>query len=774
MKRLILLTVAIITVGLVPVWVNFGNPVREIDFIGQQIPFILETKRMLASGAPWWSWNTFSGDNFIGGYSFYTVTSPFVWLCCLFSVKNVLWGILLAFYLKTICTSVFAFWYFKKMQLPKQLCILGGLLYAFSSFYIANLFYYHFCEPIMLFPVLLIALEKVINREQQCYFYLALATFAVVFINFYFAFGTLLLGFIYFLFRSHAEHKLTFTATFRAIGAVMVGIMLSSVILLPTVMHHIGKSRFHTTDIIAFLGFDPGNFGGTVVYYLQLILRLFILPGITEGDLLGFGEPFCSNEGFIQVFGIFLAILYVCKRRTWLSWLLLLMFIIAISPLNGVFTCYTSRFYTRWLYGLVLFEILASLYLLSENFRITKRMMVVYIVVCSLLVSMKFGIEIAYSYVNHLDNNGYTWSIVLILTVALFIVNTMALVVWYVRGRNVKSGIWLVSICAALNMGEFTYVNLGGNVESNMEYDYCFRNGFAKQYDNMYRSPDNKFQYRIDNVSNTRNFGIYHNMPGIYGFHSSMNVKLQGLREIVNGVRSRVTFTNRDNRESMAALFSVKEVYDMRDSLSELFGPYRDGLDLKERHDDYDIYSFRYYIPFGFTYDNYITKEELMDYYAEHPEADVPWLMLDNLVVEPGDVEHFAPMLAHGLIREGLPLDSLANRRRITTVSEVEGDTRGFRCMADFAADSPVFFSVAADPGFTATVDGKETPIYEVNMGMSAIVVPAGKHAIEFAFLPSGLKAGAAVSVVGLLLLVLMYFFGGGRRVGIGGTRDFR
>ena len=58
---------------------NNGRILLRGDFLTQQIPFMLESKRCLLSGTPFWSWNTFLGANFVGSYSFYVYGSPFFW-----------------------------------------------------------------------------------------------------------------------------------------------------------------------------------------------------------------------------------------------------------------------------------------------------------------------------------------------------------------------------------------------------------------------------------------------------------------------------------------------------------------------------------------------------------------------------------------------------------------------------------------------------------------------------------------------------------------------
>ena len=77
-KKLISLTAALL--AFLPTMLrNNGRILLRGDFLTQQIPFMLESKRCLLSGTPFWSWNTFLGANFVGSYSFYVYGSPFFW-----------------------------------------------------------------------------------------------------------------------------------------------------------------------------------------------------------------------------------------------------------------------------------------------------------------------------------------------------------------------------------------------------------------------------------------------------------------------------------------------------------------------------------------------------------------------------------------------------------------------------------------------------------------------------------------------------------------------
>lgn len=70
-----------------------------------------------------------------------------------------------------------------------------------------------------------------------------------------------------------------------------------------------------------------------------------------------------------------------------------------------------------------------------------------------------------------------------------------------------------------------------------------------------------------------------------------------------------------------------------------------------------------------------------------------------------------------------------------------------------------VFSEVYYPNGWSAFIDGKESPIIKVNYLLRGLVIPAGSHKIEFRFEPSSYKIGNAITlIVGIIsILVLLY-----------------
>lgn len=76
-----------------------------------------------------------------------------------------------------------------------------------------------------------------------------------------------------------------------------------------------------------------------------------------------------------------------------------------------------------------------------------------------------------------------------------------------------------------------------------------------------------------------------------------------------------------------------------------------------------------------------------------------------------------------------------------------------------------VFSEVYYDKGWDAYIDGKLIPHFRVNYTLRAMMVPAGKHIIEFKFLPKSYFIGEKIALVGSILLILAFLLIVGREI---------
>lgn len=755
MKKLQILIVIITFVGVLPSLLQYGTSLMVGDFSGQQIPFIMETKRMLSSGVPFWSWRHSIGDSFIPSYSFYTLTSPFVWINCLFPYKYLYFSITLTLLLKMMCLGAVGYLYFRKMSLGKDLSVVGSLMFTFSSFTISNLTYYHFVEPMIAFVVLLIAIERFLREERHAMTFLALSSFIVCFVNFYFAFGSLLFALMYTLFRiSSAEISVSVRKVIKGVGSVLMGVMLSSIVLLPTVMYLSESPRIAVTHP-SIMEFGLRAFERARTLFQPKIME-------SENPLLFF-QTWGSNAANVPVVGFLIAAVYIWRKKGWLKWLTLTSLIIFLTPLNGIFTGFTDHAYSRWAYALTLMLILSSLKAIDCGMVLGKKTVWAYIALAVLVVLGNYGVSIlAYHHVGTPIECSY----LAIATNAIIIVAllfSLMLLEYYRRHQTLSCLLRCVIILSLVYMPMVFFVRSESFSRQVGKIQFCYEKIYLLDSDNF--NSGEKFKHRTDYVTmgngNTYlNLPLLTSRPGLTSYssvHNSVSTRLfMSVERKYNKRGLRVEVDT--NAVSYDALMSVRDVVIYRDSLRTEYVPRALG-GKKHSCEKYDEYTNRYYIPMGFCYDSYIDEAVIDSLLENDAPVDIPLQLLANLTVNKNDMPEVKKYLRQGKYTEQLSIDSLHHVRSKHTCHYFEGDSKGFTAKIQMDRDNLVFFSVPADNGFTAKVDGNESQIYKVNLGLSAVVVPKGTHQVTFSYIPPGFPEGVCLSVVALLLLLVLFAY---------------
>lgn len=745
-KKLVLITTLTLLVGILPVIWGRGYFLIDFDFAWQEIPFIIETKRMLASGAPWWTWNTYFGDNFIAGFSFYTLGSPFVWINCLFPDQLMLYGITFTLWLKLVVCALLTRGYLRMMRFSEQLSALGALLYSFSAFAVGNIMFYHFMEPMMCFPVFLMAIEHYLHGGRYRRTALMGAGFLITFVNFYFLPCSLLMGVAYALLRMrslHCEHK--WRLTWQAALLLALGVLMASVLVMPSVLHMLGAGadRMRGYSLLALAG------------QCMERLRTLLMPNAEAMTCIGTSN-FNSNNVTLPLVGIAFAMSYVWRRRRaldWLSWLLIMSVVCYLTPLNGVFSLFTDMGYSRWAYALTLFIIVATLselrdarWTMADFWRYVAATVVVVVAVYGASSGMLHGFPLQANY-----------CVVIFGPLALSLV-VLGLLMHRrssVRAFTGWTAVFAALLCCCSQLIREGYAD-GTDEIRNLEDKY-----FAL---NDYPVGDGTFSYRTDFVTSGSNSfanqACYKNWPSVTTFSSVQNRQVIPLMSMccADGEPARNHFVAQVHRTSLDALLSVKTVVDYHHPDTQNDSIH--GLTELCRTPNYTVSRFGYYVPMGFTYDSYVPLSAIAQV------GDKPLQLLAHLAVSDADAAQVARVLPRGVIDTTISLDSMVTARRRVVCDRFEGDTRGFRAHITLPKKNYVFFSVPADPGFSATVDGKPAPILNVNGGLSAVPVEQGSHDIEFTYFPPGLKAGAATTALCLLLLLLIAW--ADRRLGAG------
>ena len=747
MKKHILLIIIVVILGALPLFIQYGAYIHCTDFSKQQLPFIIETKRMLSSGIPFWSWNTYYGDNFWASYGFYTLTSPFVWINCFFPNRFMLHAIFLTLILKYICAFLSSSLFLRKIEISKDNAMVGGLLYAFSSFAVSNSFYYHFFEPLIVFPFLLHAIERYLRNERYADTYLLLISFFTVFINYYFSVCSFIAAAMYVFVRiCFSPLRIGFLRIAKGMALVLAGIALDSFILLPTALQLIGGPRT-SGGILTGLDFTAFPF------FIER-LRVLFMPQVIEQSTSLFNlTAFNSNSVCLPAFGMLAVIIYVWHHKLhWHSILVILSLLAFLTPANTVFSLCINPNYTRWAYALCLFLIIPTVKLLDEN---EESITPIKVILYSLIPFSIFALAL-YLGRNNMPYSGESRTVLILCYAIATAVSLLSLLYFSIqKTRNSLLAAISISAVSQMCLFHFTrsdwYFNIAGdNNKKHIIETYVTNNEIE---DN-----NGDFIYRTACPGRYSNMPMFKNMPGITTSHSVQN---NCIRRLINATDTtnttlRISAEPNCNHRSFYALMSVRRYIDYSDPLITA-----SSEDIKKKQTShgvgYTIFENLDYIPMGFTYKTYIPENIIDSLNSIKPKKDIPLQLLANLSTPEKNIPVFSKYLKRGVLVSESSLDSIVSDRRETTASSFRGTTTGFTSVINLPQDNIVFYSVPADKGFTAYVDDKEKTIHEANLGLSAIVVPKGKHSIEFRFIPSGLKTGSLISLLMLLCTLTVF-----------------
>lgn len=749
MKRLVSVIIICVTIGYIPLFLellgilpsNFSS-----DFFQQIIPLTIEAKRMLSSGSPFWSWNALLGDNFIGSNNFYVFGSPFTLLFLLTPNDFIEVWVVVCIYLQYILYGVSSMLYFRRMGFDDTLSRIGAYLYTLSSFCIIIFNYFNFSIGIILFPLFLICIENLICKRRYALVQSALLASFMLISSFYFAAISFMAGGIYLLCRifigqTHKPWKVFINFSI----AILLGIITGSILFLPTILSVGGSSR-NTIN----LGLEISAMISLPIHKLSYLF----IPRFAD-YLSTLSSLVCSSHSiYLPCIGSVFALAYVVRNlKSWLSILLISCFIIILTPLNAIFSLGANQFYGRWCYFIILMLILASLYAIKEKY-ISRKIFITYSAVSACIVFLAFA-HFAIARRNDLVSFNY-YTVYTLCEIAIYLVGLL-MTWWAIRKSN---------IIKALTVG-ILFIGTLDMLISNIDFR---RNVIPMVKDNILHNPmpENNaciFKYRTDIVFSERNLGFMKNYAAPTTFHSVMNKNANSFYETYID-QGTVTFIPTHHRKSLDALISVKDIYRFHPTDTALFlynqADITFGVDTIEVTEAYTLLRNRYYIPMGFAFDSYMNESEFLSQLGNTREKDSSLGLLQHLVLpDSGAVELKKILRQKHSVNFNASLDSVVNCRRQITCHKFEGTTRGFTASITNpkSSDIVIFFSVPADPGFTAYIDGDSIlPIYKANLGMMAVKIPSGTHQLVFKYITPGLKTGALLSALGLLTIICLFF----------------
>ena len=131
------------------------------------------------------------------------------------------------------------------------------------------------------------------------------------------------------------------------------------------------------------------------------------------------------------------------------------------------------------------------------------------------------------------------------------------------------------------------------------------------------------------------------------------------------------------------------------------------------------------------------------------PDADEEILALDSLNTKQTAV--IQEQFATGISSKIFPQDSTAS------IKLIEHQPNYLKYQSDSNIERLAVFSEVYYPdGWNAYIDGKSAPHFKADYILRGMMVPAGKHTVEFKFEPQVVKTGSKISLASNILLVLV------------------
>ncbi|HZJ78404.1 MAG TPA: YfhO family protein [Clostridia bacterium] len=177
----------------------FGDKtVLRIDLYHQYGPLFGELHDRLADGGSFlYSWNTGLGSSFLGNFFNY-LSSPLSFIVLLLGHFNMPETVSVLILLKGSLASAF-FCYYLKRSVGKHDHITAafGILYSFCGFFIAYYWNIMWIDAMMLFPLVILGIENIINKRKATLYIIVIAL--VMISNYYMSFMVCMFSIIYFM-----------------------------------------------------------------------------------------------------------------------------------------------------------------------------------------------------------------------------------------------------------------------------------------------------------------------------------------------------------------------------------------------------------------------------------------------------------------------------------------------------------------------------------------------------------------------------------------------
>ncbi len=706
-----------------------------------------------------WSFNQGMGQNIFP----YSLGDPFAWLLFMIGSENLAYGIIYMELIKVLLGGYFFYLFLRTSKVSSYTSIIGGLLFAFSGLMILGGGWYTLSSTAVYLALFLLAFEKLLLEDSWWLFPISVGLIvAAMPVNLY-LFGVFLLSYILFrisAIKNKGVHDLP-KLFLKLTGLGLLGLALTSVFLVSNVIQILESPRvggdasfFKTLSDKPFFHLLPD------VHYVTTILRAF------SSDMIGTGSNFTGWYNYLEAPLIYCGLIslllapqifyFVSRRRKiiYLSFLIFWLLPVVFPFIRYAMWLFTGNYY-RIFSAFVFLPILIYAIQALQRIEYYKKINVplLFSTLGVLLLLLFYPYDVARIKIN--QSLQYTAAVfLLVYTVILFFMKSP-------KHHFFAQIALLLTICLELALFSSVTVN-DRRPMSNNEFtqkigynDYTVDAvQFLKETDkSWYRLHKSYFSGLSDHTSvNDAKAQNYYSSLSYYAFNQKFYIEfLKETNAIEKGNVNQTRWSmGVQNRPLLQNLISSK-YYLSKGDQQKLENR---GFTLIKNIGGIGVYKNNYYMSLGFTYDSYLLEKDFRG--LTNIQKDIA--LTKGCVLPSQQAEHF-PFLTQAR-PESIPMDlatyhedvNMRNKHVFNITNHKQNFIKG---NIEVPEKKMMFFSIPFDKGWSATVDGKSTPLHLVNFGFMGLELDAGSHEVLLSYQIPYFN----ISVIMNFLALLVYFF---------------
>lgn len=570
---------------------------------------------------PMWDMSIGYGSDILSTLNYYAIGDPLNLIYAFSNKYNAeyLYNFMIVFRLYLAGLAFIAFGCYLKKN-PHGI-LLGSFTYIFSGvFFISGIRHPFFLNPMIYLPLLIMGVEKIFRKERPYLFTIIIAISAMS--NFYFFYMLTAAAVIYALVRFPVYKQDGFFRTlFRFAGWYLLGIGLSMIILLPVLISFSGNARSASTINYFSIFLYPKG------YYRQVAEQSIGFQQIERSTSLNYvALAYCS---------VIVLFLKRAKERLSYKVCVIIGILCVLFPIFGYTLHAFSYPVNRWIFIL--------------SFIIACVVTEVYDDLLNLTLLQKLGILAGLAFYFGV----YRWRarglvdvklavIMLILTVfVLFLVNELH----FLAKFHIRDFMMYGLVCASISISAFVHYSgqlstvTKSYVPSGTAYELLC--GKEKKILTAAKFKNNHLD-RVESINGiTTNWGIIDHIPNTSNYFSITDKNVSDTLQDLGLTKYQYKFKFRklDLRENLMNLYGVNYIAINAKSSKKIPDNYR----LIKETKDQKLYKNSKPLPFGYTYNTYMSKDQYNTLNpAQKEDALVQCAVLDKDTTTTLKKEHFS------------------------------------------------------------------------------------------------------------------------------------